>query len=194
MIYQYFRNSSEHCQQKQLSLSDQELVIPSWRSSRPSLHRQVLTNGNGTSQVNVKKTTLYPSPHTIWDTPQYQTMLQWQPKEEAPPSPGFIQDEMVQEPTSDKVREHPSRCSIKIKSFKKEEANTNSDDIGRFLSFDKSHQHNSLNNLRNVQMSNIATIEKKENENLKSCLKSECHPTTQGDLAKQNVNFKVACK
>ena len=189
---QYFRNSSEHCQQKQLSLSDQELVIPSWRARTPSLNRQVLTNEN--SQVNVKRQTLYPSPRTIWDTPQYHTMLQWQPEEEAPPTTcGFIQDGgMVHEQTNDKVRERPSRCSKKVKSFKKEEDDTNSDDVKRFMSLNKSH--NSPNNFQNVQISNIATREKKEDENLKSCLKSEWHPTTQGDLAKQNVNFKVACK
>ena len=134
----------------------------------------------GTSQENEKIPTLSQSPRTIWDTPEHHTMLQWKSKQKAQPIRGFIpSDKDIQKPICNIVRESPSRCSIRIKSFQKEENKINMPDRKISMPLNKNCQNNSLNGFQNVDISSLACNEKKAEEKLKSCLKSECHPSSQ---------------
>jgi len=195
-------------------LSEQELVIPSWRTSTPPVHRK-----SSTPNMFPNKRSSSPSgaTRTIWDPPNEHAdgvlaknhhilspkpHFSFVPKAET--KPGAITPNFVT------ISTRPSRSSKKTKSTLIEDSKVENEVINNVPSRSQSMPRNQTewpecyNSFHKIQSQSTTGAKPKESTPLKSCLKSDSRgnsltrnsktrsksPSSRASPAKQNVNFK----
>ena len=189
--YSNFRYTSESNQSVPLPLSEQELVIPSWRTNTPPINRRA---SNPLSSVNTNRS---PSPHvkeasstssrTIWDPPNDRphsalshnqhvlppkNHFSFVPK--ADTKPGAIT------PTRVNIRSRPSRSSTKAKSAFMDDLGSEKQDSHKDFHYrtqsmptDRQEWPECYNSFHKLQGQCATGAKPKESTPLKSCLKSD---------------------
>jgi len=210
------RPSSDDAHPSPLPLSEQELVIPSWRATTPTVNRRASTTRNS---LVINRS---PSPHlassttarTIWDPPDEEphsalsynqhisspaNYFSFVPKVET--KPGAIM------PTCVNIKP-PIPSSIKPKSNGIDDSLTGQEVCEEYLSRSnslprtKTDWPESYNSFQKIQSYSSTGARSKESTPLKSCLKLDSRsnslgrasrsksPSSRASPAKQNVNFK----
>jgi len=186
-------------------LSEQELVIPSWRTPTPPSSKKV-TVANNVQKSFYNSVTPRPrpvsssSPRTIWDSPetvenrsnsslsQYKTIptpsthFSFLPK--ADTKPGSITPIIVN------VSTRTSRSAIKEKRSNKEPSEVSSLKPERSKSMPKQNTEwpQCYNSFNKIQGQNVTGVTQKESTPLKSCLKSDSRSNSLGRTSKIGSN------